>query len=79
MSQPDEAEPLSWAEIWVLLAILEVYATSGRATVRAVASAADLNPSTTFFHLRRLRDKGWVDWTEGTAGTMRPLVKAFPV
>lgn len=66
------------SQIRVLIALLNVYSLDGRATVRAVARAAGRNISTTHHHLSFLRAQGFVTWTPGESGTLRPLVRRVP-
>lgn len=62
----------------VLLALVAVHARDGRATVRAVAAAAERGVSATHVHLMRLRGLGLVAWDPPRQGTLRPLVAAVP-
>lgn len=59
----------------ILIALLRVYETTGRATVRGVAAEAGRSISTTHFHLERLADEGFAVWDLGTKGTLRPLLR----
>lgn len=66
---------VSSTDIEVLLAVLAVHETDGRATVKSVGiEARQRCKSTTHWHLRRLREAGLIDRTEGQQGTLRPLV-----
>lgn len=69
------AEPVTAAQLRVLCALVRVYERDGRATVRDVTEEAGLRSfSTTHNHLRALFAAGFVEWAEGTAGTLRPLL-----
>lgn len=57
-----------------MLAILDVHAAMGRATIRDVQYAVGHeSPNTTHRHLRHLAALGLVDGM-GTAGALRPMV-----
>lgn len=62
-------------QLRVLLAIVKLHREDGRVTVRAIQDEIGLlSPSTVHAHLHRLRNKRFVDWDEGKAATIRPLV-----
>lgn len=63
----------------VFVALVQVYAADGRATVREVARVAGLGLATTYKHLSSLADVGLVDWSLGRSGTLRPLVRMIPL
>lgn len=72
---PRNAEPLSPANLAVLVALIRVHARDGRATVRTVSLEAGRNISTTHAHLRALRRRGLAGWEDDRVGTLRPLVR----
>ena len=69
----------SQAETRIMLALLRVHGQNGRATVRDVAEYANRSVGATYRHLCNLARRGLVDRVEGTRGTLRPTVDAFPV
>lgn len=68
----------STSEIRVLLALVQVHETRGRATFREVADVAGLTVGYVYHVLRRLRDADLVAWDSGRAATLRPLVRRVP-
>lgn len=63
------------AQTHTLMALLRVYERDGRATVRSVAAEAHRSVGSTHSALRRLAAAGFVDWSPGCRGTLRPLVE----
>jgi hypothetical protein len=48
--------------------------TTPHPTVPTIMAAAGVNRSTAWEHLRSLRTRGLVEWTDGQHGTIRPLL-----
>lgn len=63
----------------VLIGLLHTDAAFGRSTFRAVSLASGVGVGEVYSDLVELRYDGLVDWTDGTTGTLRPTVEAFPV
>lgn len=72
LTAPERA--ISHAPTATLLAVLRCHARDGRATVRSVAAERGRSVSSTHRQLERLRLEGLVDWQDGTAGTLHPVV-----
>lgn len=66
---------LQGAQLRVLLAVVELHRTVGRVTVRDVAAKVGCCKTSAYQTLRRLREGGWVAWTDHQQGTLRPLVR----
>lgn len=60
----------------VLVSLLRLHETYGRATCRAIAADIDRSHTTVYEHLKRLRAEGLVTWEgDGKDGTLRPTVR----
>lgn len=72
--RPEEAMQPTRAA--VLVALLSIFAESGRVTVREISDEVDISTSTCHAHLLVLRRDGLIAWEPGRDGTLRPLVRA---
>lgn len=59
----------------VLLSLIRLHSTFGRATVRAIAADVGISVGTAHWHLQHLADEGLIAWDPGKRGTLRPLVE----
>lgn len=59
----------------VMLAFLHLWEKGEYIGFREIANAAGLSLETTHRYMRSLREQGFVDFEDGKAGTIRPLVE----
>ena len=71
-----DTEPITTAQLRALLAVEYLVRAEDAPTVTRVAELLGCSRSTAHTHLQTLRRKGWVTWAEGTAGSIRPTVRA---
>lgn len=68
-----DADVIGHTATRVFAALLSVYGSDGRATVRDVADEAGVCVHTAHKHLKCLRAEGLVAFESHRAGTLRPL------
>ena len=64
------------ANLHVLAALSRVILRQGRATTVDIAQEAGLTKSTVHSHLHALKRFGLVEWEQGKAGTITPMVRS---
>ena len=62
-------------QLAILLAVVELHRRAGRVTVADVADAVGCCKTQAHRMLRRLREGGWVAWTDHQQGTLHPRVR----